>query len=131
MTTTPSLHTPIDHALDGLREQFAGHVVEITHEPNGDAVVVVHDVHVGDQYEPSSTWFGFRISTAYPNADIYPHYIGRVVRRDGNAHGPAVQQMEWQNREALQLSRRSNGWSPRRDTASLKAAKVLAWFADQ
>ena len=50
---------------------------------------------------------------------------------DTAGHGPAVQAVEWQSRPALQLSRRSNGWNPSRDTAGLKAAKVLSWFADQ
>lgn len=131
MTTTPSVRTPVDGAVDELRAHFRGHVVEVEPDSNGDSVVLVQEVHVGEQYEPSSTWLGFRISSAYPNADVYPHYVGRVERRDGAAHGSAVQQVEWQGRAALQLSRRSNGWNPRRDTAALKAAKVLTWFADQ
>lgn len=131
MTTTPSHRTPIDRAVDELREQFLRHPVDVVHEENGDIVVIIDEVPVGEQYEPSTTWLGFRVTGAYPNADVYPHHIGLVARRDGSAHGQAVQQVEWQGRPALQLSRRSNGWNPRRDNAALKAARVLAWFADQ
>lgn len=131
MTTTPDLQTPVDRAIDELREQFAGHPVDVVREANGDAVVIIGDVSIGDQYEPDTTWLGFRITGTYPSADIYPHHIGRVARRDGVGHGQAVQQVEWQGRPALQLSRRSNGWNPRHDNAALKAAKVLAWFAGQ
>ncbi|MGB8020003.1 MAG: hypothetical protein WCF04_02115 [Candidatus Nanopelagicales bacterium] len=131
MTTTPDVATPVDRAVEELRKQFAGHEMSIDHEFGGDAVVIIENIHVGDQYAPSATWLGFRISAAYPNADIYPHHIGPVGRRDGGAHGAAVQRVTWKGRPALQLSRRSNGWNPRRDTAALKAAKVLAWFADQ
>nr|WP_235532895.1 hypothetical protein [Nocardioides sp. Root682] len=113
-----------------MREQFPDHDVEVIRDADG-AVVIIKNVHVGDQYEPSLTWLGFRLTGAYPNADVYPHYIGRVVRTDGTAHGSAVQSVEWQSRPAMQLSRRSNGWNPSRDTAALKAAKVLSWFAEQ
>lgn len=128
--TTPSPPSLLDGALAGVREQFAGHDVEVVKDEGG-AVVIVENIFLGEQYEPSRTWFGFRITGAYPYADVYPHYIGRVVRKDGAAHGAAVQFVDWQSRPALQLSRRSNGWNPSRDTAALKAAKVLAWFADQ
>lgn len=131
MTTTPEARTAVDLAIDQIREQFAGHPIAATREPGGDATIVIDDITIGEQYEPSTTWLGFRISAAYPNADVYPHYIGPVSRRDGATHGAAVQSVTWQGRAALQLSRRSNGWNPRRDTAGLKAAKVLAWFADQ
>ena len=129
MTTTPDLRTPVDRAIEEVREQFAGHPVVVTREPGGDAVVIIEDVRIGDQYNPDTTWMGFRISAAYPNADVYPHNIGPVARLDGAAHGSAIQQVTWHSRAALQLSRRSAGWNPRRDTAALKAAKVLAWFA--
>lgn len=128
--TTPSPLSPVDEAIEEVRGQFSGHEVEVTLDTDG-AVVTIEDVHVGDQYEPSSTWLGFRITTAYPYADVYPHYVGPVVRKDGAAHGQAVQRLEWQSRQALQLSRRSNGWNPNRDTAALKAVKVLSWFAAQ
>jgi len=128
--TTPNLLSPVDEAVKGVREQFAGHDMDDSRDADG-AVVIIEKVYVGNQYEPNRTWLGFRITGAYPNADVYPHYVGRVVRKDGTAHGSAVQPVEWQSRPALQLSRRSNGWNPGRDTAVLKAAKVLAWFADQ
>jgi len=128
--TTPKLLSPIEEAVEGVRDQFAGHQVDVSHDADG-AVVIIENVHVGDQYEPTHTWLGFRITGAYPNADVYPHYVGRVVRTDGTPHGAAVQSVDWQSRPALQLSRRSNGWNPSRDTAGLKAAKVLSWFADQ
>lgn len=112
-----------------MRAQFSGHDVEVTFEPTGDAVVVVRDVVVGGQYEPSRTWLGFRINPLYPNSDVYPHYIGRVSRVDGQPLGEGVTDTVWNGLPALQLSRRSNHWNPRRDTAALKATKVLSWFS--
>ena len=128
--TTLSPLGPIDEAIEEVRGQFADYELQLNRDTEG-AVVIIENVYVGDQYEPNRTWLGFRITSAYPYADVYPHYVGRVVRKDGAAHGQAVQPSEWQSREALQLSRRSNGWNPNRDTAALKAVKVLSWFADQ
>src|SRR5262249_38478412 len=58
----------------------------------------------------------------------YPHYIGRVDRVDGTPHSSAVQAVTWQDREALQLSRKSNRGNPSRDTAALKAERGLSWL---
>jgi len=131
VTTTPEVRTAVDLAIDQIREQFAAQAIDVERVPVGDATIIINDVVIGEQYEPSTTWFGFRVSAAYPNADVYPHYVGAVSRRDGTDHGDAVQTVTWQGRPALQISRRSNGWNPRRDTAALKAVKVLAWLADQ
>jgi hypothetical protein len=66
-----------------------------------------------------------------PSSDVYPHYVARVARADGQAHGEGIQPVDWQNRPALQLSRRSLRWNPVRDNAVLKAEKVIAWFASR
>jgi hypothetical protein len=39
-----------------------------------------------------------------------------------------VQPVDWNDRQALQLSRRSNRWNPATDNAALKAEKVIKWF---
>ncbi|HWO59383.1 MAG TPA: hypothetical protein VNO31_05045 [Umezawaea sp.] len=127
-----STQTPaVDAAIVLVRDHFADHSVEVAPDGAGGAHVVVADVHVGDQYTPSTTWLGFHLSAAYPDADVYPLFIGRVVRHDGGSYGEAVQELEWQGRQALQLSRRSNGWNPAIDNAALKAEKVIAWFASK
>jgi len=128
VTITPDLRSPVDRAIQELQKQFSDAEVSVRREASGDAVVNIDLVAVGDQYEPDTTWLGFRISATYPSADIYPLHVGAVVRRDGTGHGEGIQSVEWDGRPALQLSRRSRGWNPRRDTAAIKAEKVLAWF---
>lgn len=118
-------------AVAAIREHFDGHAVEVLPDGSGGVHVIVDNVFVGDQYSPSTSWLGFQINSAYPRSDVYPHYLARVSRVDGAPHGPAVQPVSWQGRDALQLSRRSNRWNPHLDTAALKAQKVLTWFADQ
>ncbi|WP_050581016.1 hypothetical protein [Salinispora cortesiana] len=124
---TPAVTT----AVDAVREHFAGKPVEVTPDGAGGAFVIVNDIEIGPGYIPSTTWLGFHVSAAYPNADVYPHYTGRLTRTDGQPHGQAIQQVDWQNRPALQLSRRSNGWRVGIDNAALKAEKVITWLVTQ
>ncbi|OKI58019.1 hypothetical protein [Micromonospora sp. CB01531] len=126
-TLTPAVAT----AVDAVREHFAGKPVEVTPDGAGGAFVIVNDIEVGPSYTPSTTWLGFQISAAYPSADVYPHYTGRLTRTDGKPHGQAIQQVDWQNRPAMQLSRRSNGWHAGIDNAALKAEKVITWLVTQ
>jgi hypothetical protein len=121
---TPSVTT----AVGAVRNHFAGKPIEVIADGTGGAFVIVHDIEVGPGYVPSTTWLGFQISAAYPSADIYPHYIGVLTRADGQPHREAIQQVTWQNRPALQLSRRSNGWNASVDNAALKAEKVIKWL---
>jgi hypothetical protein len=123
------LTAAVEDAVAAVRDHFAGHPVEVVPDGSGGAFVIVSDVHIGDQYTPPDTWLGFQINAAYPQSDVYPHYIGRVARRDGHKHGEAIQEVTWQDRTALQLSRRSNRWNPATDNAALKAEKVITWFA--
>jgi hypothetical protein len=121
----------VAEAVDAVRAHFAGKPVEIVPDGAGGANVIVSDVEVGPGYTPAVTWLGFQINTAYPASDVYPLYTGRLARVDGRPHGQAIQQVTWQNRDALQVSRKSNGWDPSVDTAALKAAKVITWLVTQ
>jgi hypothetical protein len=124
---TPAVAT----AVDAVREHFAGKPVEVTADGAGGAFLIVNDVEVGPGYIPSTTWLGFQISAAYPSADVYPHYVGRLTRTDGQPHGQAIQHVDWRDRPVLQLSRRSNGWQVGIDNAALKAEKVITWLVTQ
>ncbi|MGW3507055.1 hypothetical protein [Streptomyces sp. NPDC000994] len=100
----------------------------------GGVYVLIDQVDVGPIYAPSTTWLGFQLSAAYPDADVYPHYTGLLTRSDGQRHCDAIQQVTWQGRPdqtVLQISRRSNRWNPSVDTAVNKAARILAWLAAQ
>jgi len=124
--TTPT--TAVEAAVAAVRAHFAGKPVEVLPDGAGGATLIVDDIDLGDRYTPRTSWLGFHISAAYPHADIYPHYIARVARVDGQPHGQAVQPVDWNGRVALQLSRRSPGWNPANDNAALKAEKVIAWL---
>jgi hypothetical protein len=118
-------------AIDAVRGHFAGKPVEVIPDGAGGAFIIISGIEVGAHYAPVVTWLGFQVNAAYPASDVYPHYTGRLARTDGRAHGQAIQQVTWQGREALQLSRKSNGWNPEVDSAALKAQKVIRWLASQ
>ena len=130
----PSELTPdVEAAIEEIRAAFPGHTVEVTPEPQGGAYVVVDALFIGDQYTPATSWVGFLITFQYPRTDCYPHFIDAEVRRTGNQSlgeafsGPTT----WNNRPALQISRRSNRWDANRDTAALKLSKVLEWLRNR
>lgn len=129
MVTLEGVTSAVLDGVAGVREQFSGHAVEVTADGSGGVVVIVEDVPAGEPYVEESTWLGFQINSAYPMADIYPHFVGRLHRKDGTGHGEGFSETTWRDRPALQLSRRSNRWNPATDTAALKAMKVLTWLA--
>jgi hypothetical protein len=115
----------------GVLDQYADHPVSLSADQVGGVHVVVRDVNPGPAYLDEKTWFGFHVNAAYPNSDVYPHFVGPLHRRDLSAHGEGFSVCQWQGREAVQLSRRSNRWDPTIDTAALKAMKVMAWLASR
>jgi hypothetical protein len=91
--------------------------------------VTVDPVELGASYVQKTTWVGFRVTFQYPYADVYPHYVrGDLARTDGRPLGEAMAPTTWEERHAIQISRRSNQLDPRRDTASMKLHKVLTWL---
>lgn len=132
--TAPAV-TTVQEAVEQVRAHFADAAVTAEPDGSGGMYVVVDPVQAGDRYTPQQTWLGFQITAAYPDADVYPHYTGLLARADGQPHGQAVQQIAaWQGRPGgpvLQISRRSNQWSPAVDSAVNKSVRILAWLADQ
>jgi hypothetical protein len=129
----PQATPPVLAAVEELRRTFGDCAVEATPDGEGGVFVIIRDVELGSIYAQPSTWLGFRISYLHPASDVYPHYIrADLARRDGQALGPCLSPTTWifGNTLALQLSRRSNRWDPRRDTPALKALKVLAWLRE-
>lgn len=125
--------TTLDEVLAELRAHFDTTTVDVTPDGTGGVYVIVDRVSVGPGFTPSTTWLGFQVSAAYPDADIYPHYVGALTRTDGQPHGEAIQPTTWQGRPdepALQISRRSHHRDPAVDTVVNKAVRILAWLTD-
>ncbi|MGC3971631.1 MAG: hypothetical protein QM775_31085 [Pirellulales bacterium] len=95
----------------------------------------MQNLFLGKQYEPNTSWIGFRLTFQYPEAGIYPHHtIAGLKRVDGNPLGEAFhpdnQKWETPSRKepSTMLSRKSNNWDGNRDTALTKLQMVLEWL---
>ncbi len=117
----------VSTAIDELRRQFSSATVSATEDGQGGAKVFIEPVDLGDRFIPNITWFGFQIPAQYPYADIYPVFIGADVRRvDGVAFAvPVTNGHTFENRSAIQVSRRSAAAQGGSQTATAKLLKVL------
>lgn len=119
----------VAEAIDAIRTTFDPDRVTVREDGEGGAFVLIEGVHLGDLYQQSETWVGFRITFQYPYADVYPHYVrGDLSRKDGRPLGEATSRATFEDRPAVQLSRRSNRLNPAADTAVIKLMKVLEWL---
>ncbi len=131
MALTPA----VERAVEELRASYPDHALDVVEDGQGGARVRVHDLFLGDQYDPKTSWIAFAITFQYPEADVYPHFLIRKLKRVDNAPlGEAFQQgdsTKWDGELATQLSRRSNNRNHDLDTAAIKLGKVLAWLRSQ
>jgi hypothetical protein len=127
-----SLTVEVSEAIKEVKDVFGEDNVEVTSDGSGGAVVIVQKIDVGEKFTPRFIWCGFHISHVYPAADVYPHFVNEGLKRVNNDplgsgfSGP----VDWQNRKAIQVSRRSNRWNPANDTAYLKLEKVIKFIQD-
>jgi hypothetical protein len=121
---TPEVAT----AVGEIKAAFPEATVEVKEE--GDSVVVLLDpIELGGPYAQAETWIGFRITFQYPYSDVYPHFVrADLSRTDGAALGEGMGIAPFDNRQAVQISRRSNRLDPATDTALIKLQKVLEWL---
>lgn len=116
-------------AIEQLEREFPEAAVTVREDGEGGAYVIVEDVPLGAPYAQATTWVGFRVVSQYPYADVYPHYVrGDLARADGRPLATELQHVAFEEREALQVSRKSNRLNPATDTAVLKLHKVLIWL---
>jgi hypothetical protein len=116
----------VAQAIEEVRANFPDHPLTLTEDGHGGAVIVIDGIDLGSDYEPSTSWIGFRITFQYPYADVYPHYARPDLhRKDGRSLGSIV---EFDGRQALQISRRSNRRDPALDSAARKLQRILHWL---
>src|ERR1700736_6558230 len=130
-----ALTSDVIAAIEDIRVAHPDHRVSVEEDGSGGAFVEVDDLLLGDQYEPSRSWTGFRITFQYPMADVYPHFVINGLRRkDGRPLGVGFQlnNQGWQPpsgiKVATMVSRRSNRRDPTTETAVIKLEKVLSWI---
>src|SRR5690348_209810 len=84
------MKTAVAEAVDELVAGLPQATVETKDDPDGGTYVLVDEVTLGPSFDPPSSWISFQITWAYPDADVYPHFIDSKVRYVGD--GPAPNQ---------------------------------------
>lgn len=130
------MNDTVQQAVEEIRNAYHGHALDVLPDDEGGAFVKVHDLLLGEQYQPMRSWMAFRITFQYPFADIYPHYcVANLARKDGRLLGEGFSQNTWKSpaveEAATMISRRSNHRDASIDTAALKLAKVLDWIKNK
>ncbi len=120
----------VQKAIDEIKAAYPDVPVVVREDGDGGAYVIVEKVDIGQIYKEGTSWLGFRIVFAYPNADTYPHYVrGDLARIDGRPLGEAISSTTFEGRSSIQISRRSKHINPHTETALIKLHKVLSWLS--
>lgn len=121
----------VSNAIEELKRQFSSCVVNARDDAQGGAYLLIEGIPLGARFRPSTTWMGFHIPAQYPYADIYPVFIGAEVRRaDGVAFtAPVTSGHTFEQRPAIQVSRRSSTAQNGLQKATAKVLKILDFLA--
>lgn len=114
-------------AIAELERAFPDAPVHVVEDGSGGARVRIEDVDLGERFTPRRTWIGGHLTALYPNADIYPVFIGADVQRSDGVPFivPITSGATFMDRPALQVSRMNNQLHLARQTALSKFNKIL------
>ena len=125
MTLAPA----VAQGIEQIRSSLPACTVECTPDSAGGGSVVVGGLTFGPPYRQADGWIGFLLTFQYPYTDVYPHFTRPdLARLDGRPLGEGLGMAQFRGAPAIQISRRSNKWSPATDTAVLKLLKVYRWL---
>jgi hypothetical protein len=116
----------VEAAIVELKRDFD---VDVAPAGDGGAIVTVHDLEIGERWSPAVVNLEFAIAFNYPFAPIYPYYTrGDLERTDGGPWPAALQRVDWQGKQVVQISLRATRWNPDVDCATAAVAQVRRWF---
>lgn len=78
----------VKKALEDLRRGLPGVEISSQEDPDGGAHVLIKDLDIGSSFDPATSWISFHITFAYPDADIYPHFIDASIQYVGQGDAP-------------------------------------------
>jgi hypothetical protein len=112
-------------ALGELEFEFPG---AVSHEPDGSggAYVTVGGIEMGESWNMAQVPLTFHLPYNYPSASVYPYYLpGDLEPRQWP---PALQRIQWRDRNVIQVSLRHNNWDPERDRVLGCVLQVADWL---
>jgi len=131
----------VTDAVEEIIAGFSAATVTTKDDGEGGAYVLVDPVSIGPHFDPTTSWIGFHITFPYPEADIYPHFIDSGVKYVGdkatNEHPegnlPVAMSRghklpSFDDRDAIQISRRTKNVNPDVDTALYKLHRIVSFL---
>lgn len=119
----------VAEAIKEIKAAYPSATVTAREDGDGGAYVTVEPVDPGEIYVQRETWIGFQITFQYPYSDVYPLFVRPdLARVDGGPLGEGIGVAKFDDKPAVQLSRKSNRLNPATDTAAVKLMKVLHWL---
>ncbi len=131
----------VEKALEDLRRGLPGTEISSQEDSDGGAYVLVKDLDIGSSFAPTKSWISFHITFAYPDADVYPHFIDASVQYVGEqdtpnlfAAGDLPKAMTRNavasgfNLQAIQVSRKSETRDPTAYSALTKLLSVIEFL---
>lgn len=125
MIEAPLVSPHVAKAVEELADAFGG----VAAEPDGSggAYVTVSDVELGQKWSRPSAPLTFHLPFNYPAASPYPYYLpGDLGVED--PWPPALQRIQWRDRQVIQVSLRHNNWDPVRDRVLGCILQVQEWL---
>lgn len=122
----------VAEAIEEIKIAHPSADITLREDGSGGVFVIIEPVDLGPTYVQRESWIGFQITFQYPYSDVYPHFVRHdLARVDGQPLGEATSVGSFENRPAVQISRKSNRLNPATDTAAVKLLKVIDWVRNR
>ena len=97
------------------------------HDDPAGVLVQITGIPLSERWTPRTGTLWFLVPFHYPDAAIYPYYVTAATPTGGVTAG--LQEIQWRNAVAIQVSLRHHRWNPKLDTALGSALQAQAWLA--
>jgi len=127
--TIAEIAAEVAAAIGQLEEGFPGRISFIP-DGTGGANVTVAELELGPRWTRERADLTFNVPYNYPHAPIYPYYLPAGTTPQAGLP-QALQQVQWQGQQVVQVSLRNTNWDPSRDNAVGCVLQVRAWARKQ
>jgi hypothetical protein len=110
----------------GELEDFCSEEVALEPDGSGGAYVTI-PIDLGPSWSASAAPLTFHLSFNYPAASPYPYYLPGSLSLAG-PWPPALQRIQWRDRNVIQVSLRHNNWDPHLDRVLGCILQVKEWL---
>jgi hypothetical protein len=117
-------------AVETVRDAFPGNEVDVEAKPDGETVVTVRAVDVGQNWNLTRVDLTVKLQVTFPSSPPYPFYgPAGLARTDGRvlSHLQPHAQLDGSDRAQISLSK---PWDPTVETLGARLVAVVWWLRD-